>query len=147
MRKNFGVKPAGEVKEKEMTVGKGKPMSPIVVLMKLKGRAKQGDPRKGSGEVKMDDRLYFTVKLFEKDEEKAMRELWLPKATTAGKALDLFANHFGIENANHLSTTDQTKLLSLCTPTFEKISNASRIDEVVSSAGFCILLRGKSQSS
>lgn len=133
MRKNFGVKPAGEVKEKEMTVGKGKPMSPIVVLMKLKGRAKQGDPRKGSGEVKMDDRLYFTVKLFEKDEEKAMRELWLPKvsflssnilylqlksliittprkATTAGKALDLFANHFGIENANHLSTTDQTKV-------------------------------------
>jgi hypothetical protein len=53
----------------------------MIELMRLKQRAKQGDPRKGGGEVQMDQRLYVTVVLVQKDGkgEREMRELWIPK--------------------------------------------------------------------
>lgn len=78
--KNFrtGVKGAGV----EMGTGK-KGKSAMIELMRLKQRAKQGDPRKGAGEVPMDQRLYITAVLVEKEGklERETRELWIPKVS------------------------------------------------------------------
>lgn len=81
LAKNFG-KRAGEEKGGEKAV-KVKKVSPVVELMRLKQRAKQGDPRKSAGEVSMDDRLYVKVVFVEGAGfvERGMRELWLPKVS------------------------------------------------------------------
>jgi hypothetical protein len=78
LEKNFGTLSGGA------GAGGGtekKAKSAMIELMRLKQRAKQGDPRKGGGEVQMDQRLDVTVVLVQKDGkgEREMRELWIPK--------------------------------------------------------------------
>lgn len=79
--KNFG-KRAGEDADGEKVV-KVKKVSPVVELMRLKQRARQGDPRKSAGEVPMEDRLYVKVVFVEGAgfDEQGMREVWLPKVS------------------------------------------------------------------
>ncbi|KAK4704125.1 hypothetical protein P7C70_g2083, partial [Phenoliferia sp. Uapishka_3] len=110
LEKNFG-------KEKVATMGasgagtgaagKIKPRSAIVELMKLKERAVQGDPRKKAGDVPMEQRIYWTTILFDYEggerAEKGTRDVWMLKTTSVGKALDLLADHFKLENVNNLA--------------------------------------------
>ncbi|KAM0755027.1 hypothetical protein T439DRAFT_322086 [Meredithblackwellia eburnea MCA 4105] len=96
-----------------------KPVSPIVALMKLKQRAKQGDPRKGAGDVPMDQRWFWTTSFLDsKTGSTVVKELWMPKTTNVGKVLDLLASeHFRIENVNNTST-DPAKVRHIHVPMF-----------------------------
>lgn len=85
LRKNFGDAAVGRGGPKEVKAAVVKARSAVVELAILKGKAKQGDPRKGLGEVKMEDRIYFKAVFYEfKSGERAeagMKELWMPKVS------------------------------------------------------------------
>ncbi|KAL8287084.1 hypothetical protein RQP46_004090 [Phenoliferia psychrophenolica] len=110
LEKNFGkakVAKLGGAKDASAPAApKPKHANPIIELMRLKQRAGQGDPRKSAGDVPMDQRMYWTTYFFECESgervEKGKKELWMPKSTSAGKALDLLADHFKLQNVNNL---------------------------------------------
>ncbi|SCV74162.1 BQ2448_6594 [Microbotryum intermedium] len=127
---NFGVSSTSSA-TKPSAAGKmaqSKPLSPVIALMKLKQRAQPiEDPAK---QLKMEDRLYLTVRFCEGEERTVVstKEVWLAKDSTAGKAIDQLARLFSVTNVNN-TTTDGTKRLSLassigsatCLPTSERL--------------------------
>ncbi|GAA5976717.1 hypothetical protein JCM11641_005671 [Rhodosporidiobolus odoratus] len=130
-----------------------KKVNPALELMKLKQRAKPGDPRhvKREGDVSAVDRLYLTVRLLEGEdgEEKGLKEFWVSRAITAGKALDLFADHFRLNNINN-ATSDPTKLLSLASPASDpptRLILSDLLSKQVTNGGSVLLLKGFSWPS
>lgn len=91
LEKNFGPlkpKPVGGGGAGSTRAAGVKSVNPLIALMKLKQRAKQGDPRKGAGDVPMELRVYCVAVLFDYVEgervEKGVRELWFPKVGLKG---------------------------------------------------------------
>lgn len=90
IKKNFGSKLASTSSSIDISnttsVKKKMKVNPVIELMKLKQRAKQGDPRKSTGEIPMDQRVYFQVIYLEQEGEVAveisMKELWLSKVSS-----------------------------------------------------------------
>lgn len=90
IKKNFGSKvpsASSSIETVSTTSAKKKiKVNPVIELMKLKQRAKQGDPRKSTGEISMEQRVYFKVIYLEQEGEaaveKSMKELWLPKVSS-----------------------------------------------------------------
>ncbi|GAA6000289.1 hypothetical protein JCM10207_007942 [Rhodosporidiobolus poonsookiae] len=122
-----------------------KKVSPAIELMKLKQRAKPADPKhvKREGDVPMAERVFLTVRF-----EEEVREVWVSKAVTAGKALDLCANLFGLNNQN-ASTRDPAKLLSLAMPAANSDSDPPTrlalpelLSKQVPNGGKVLLLKG-----
>ncbi|GAA5859968.1 hypothetical protein JCM8547_003038 [Rhodosporidiobolus lusitaniae] len=129
-----------------------KKVSPALALMKLKQRAKPADPKhvKREGDVPMLERVYLTVQLQEGEklsEEKGVQEVWVAKTITAGKALDLFAALFKLNNQNN-TTSDPSKLLSLALPPSSPSNSPSRLilsdplSSQVQNGGTILLLKG-----
>ncbi|SGY47259.1 BQ5605_C001g00514 [Microbotryum silenes-dioicae] len=120
-----------------------KPLSLVIALMKLKQRAQPIDAT--AKRLKMEDRLYLTVRFCE-GEERAVastKEVWLGKESTGGKAIDQMARIFDVANFNN-TTTDGKKRLTLassinddtCLPTSERLS------QLVQNGTELILMRG-----
>ncbi|BGP14363.1 hypothetical protein JCM10213_004490 [Rhodosporidiobolus nylandii] len=125
-----------------------KKVSPTVALMKLKQRAKPADPKheKRQGDVPVLERVYLAVKLLEGEgaEEKDMREVWVSKTISAGKALDLFAALFKLNNVNN-ATSDPAKLLSLASPASDpptRLVLSEPLSAQVPNGGSVLLLKG-----
>ncbi|GAA5887444.1 hypothetical protein JCM6882_002532 [Rhodosporidiobolus microsporus] len=128
-----------------------KKVNPAVELMKLKQRAKPADPKhvKREGDVPVLERVYLTVRYQEgqEGEEKGMKEVWVAKTITAGKALDLFADLFKANNQNN-TTTDPSKLLSLAVPSASTPDSPTRLvlptlfSSQVTNGGSVLLLKG-----
>ncbi|GAA6034916.1 hypothetical protein JCM8097_009364 [Rhodosporidiobolus ruineniae] len=125
-----------------------KPLSPALELMQLRKRAKPADPKhvKREGDVAVLDRVYLTVRYMdgETGEEKGKQEVWVAKTISAGKALDLFADLFKLNNQNN-TTTDPLKLLSLASPSTDpptRIILAEPLSAQVANAGSVLLLKG-----
>ncbi|GAA5952928.1 hypothetical protein JCM21900_001520 [Sporobolomyces salmonicolor] len=121
-----------------------KKVNPTLELMKLKQRAKGADPRKRDGDVPMSERVYLTVRLLEGQErvEKSMKEVWVHKTVTGGKALDLFADLFKLNNVNN-TTSDPAKLLVLALPSDPptRIALADPLSSTISNGAPVLLLR------
>ncbi|GAA5821508.1 hypothetical protein JCM11251_004657 [Rhodosporidiobolus azoricus] len=134
-----------------------KKVNPVVELMKLKQRAKPADPKhvKRAGDVPMAERVYLTVRYQEGQgakEENGAKEVWVAKTISAGKALDLFADLFKVNNQNNTST-DPSKLLSLALPSSSSSDKLTRLDlssflsSQVKNGGSLVLLKGYSWTS
>ncbi|BGP23307.1 AN1-type zinc finger protein 1 [Rhodotorula toruloides] len=118
LKASFAKGKAGQTSSSTATPAPVKKPNPVLDLMRLKGRAVPADPRhiKRDGDIPMPDRLFLKVEHAKEATEKVeVREVWVSKSITAGKALDLFADLFKVTNVNN-ATTDQTKLLSLALP-------------------------------
>ncbi|POY72687.1 hypothetical protein BMF94_4516 [Rhodotorula taiwanensis] len=90
-----------------------KPPNPALELMRLKQKAVPADPKhtKRPGDVSMPDRLYFTLAFVDSDGSRRadVKSVWIAKTISAGKALDLFADLFKVDNVNN-TTTDPAKV-------------------------------------
>ncbi|SCZ99000.1 BZ3500_MvSof-1268-A1-R1_Chr3-1g05757 [Microbotryum saponariae] len=139
-------KQAKEIIERNFAAVKSahtKPLSPVVALMKLKQRAQPIDAT--AKRLKMEDRLYLTVRFCEGEERTvaSTKEVWLGKESTGGKAIDQLAQMFDVANVNN-TTTDGTKRLTLassmnddtCLPTSERLS------QLVQNGTELVLMRG-----
>ncbi|EGU12665.1 hypothetical protein RTG_01215 [Rhodotorula toruloides ATCC 204091] len=118
LKASFAKGKAGTTSTPPTPSATAKKPNPTLDLMRLKGRAVPADPKhvKRAGDVPMSDRLFLKVqhaKVAAKEPD--VREVWVSKDITAGKALDLFADLFKVTNDNN-ATTDPSKLLSLGLP-------------------------------
>ncbi|GAA6061734.1 hypothetical protein JCM10212_000467 [Sporobolomyces blumeae] len=124
--------------------------NPTLELMKLKQRAKPADPRKKDGDVPMPERIYLTVRSIEGRGrvEKGVKEVWVHKEVSAGRALDLFAILFQVANVNN-TTTDPAKRLLLEVQVepdsaIETLDLSTRFDTRVKNLSTVYLVRGAS---
>ncbi|KAK4051801.1 AN1-type zinc finger protein 1 [Microbotryomycetes sp. JL201] len=108
LAKNFGAAAVAKLDATPQLKRAPAKVNSAIALMKLKQRAKPVDHK--MKDLKVEDRLYLTVELRDGSDATvtAERELYISKAVTVGRALDLFADVFGVANSNN-TTTDSTK--------------------------------------
>ncbi|GAA5865667.1 hypothetical protein JCM3774_004957 [Rhodotorula dairenensis] len=116
LRASFGGKERSGQTSGTAIPTRAKPANPALELMRLKQRAVAADPKhlKRPGDVSMADRVYFHVSYTDAEGARCgeAKPVWISETTSVGRALDLFADLFKVNNINN-STADPTKLLTL----------------------------------
>ncbi|KAH8102830.1 hypothetical protein BXZ70DRAFT_1006023 [Cristinia sonorae] len=133
LNKHFASPPSSSTNAKtsSMKVTDPKKLAQIkqVQLLKMRHKAKPGDPRDKPSSVAIDQRLHLQVT---KENEPTPTPFWFRKTTVTGRAIDLLANHLQMSSSTKAlylikAGGDESLMLNNSSPLADQLDDGSHV--------------------